>query len=91
MIIDTKEEEKIIDKIIEICNNPDKEQVRKDLRWDILGQFIGQSNAYEDIKKYVEKEMKEQWKDASRISWDNGWFGWSSAFVIMMDKILRLE
>lgn len=74
-------EEEIINGIINLCRS-DKpiNEIKKKLRYGIIGSFISTHNAFIGAKEALDKYMKDEFEEASQEVMDGGNYGWDMCF-----------
>lgn len=74
-------EEEIIIGIINLCrSDKDIDEIKKKLRYGIIGHFVAVHNDYISIKEALDKYMRDKFEEASQEVRDGGNYGWSMSF-----------
>jgi hypothetical protein len=86
-------EEEIINGIINLCrSDKDMDEIKKKLRYGIIGSFISTHNTFLSIKRALDKYMKDEFEEASQEIRDGGNYGWGMCFSQLLYNLkMKLE
>lgn len=86
-------EDEVITGIINLCrSDKDIDEIKKKLRYGIIGHFIAVHNDYISIKKALDEYMKDEFEEASQEIFDGGNYGWSMCFSQLLYNLkIKLE
>jgi len=73
--------DEVIKGIIELCrSNRDIEEIKKKLKYGIVGDFISSRNTFIGAKEALDKYMKDEFEEASQEVFDRNNYGWDMCF-----------
>ena len=82
-------EDELVTEIINICrNNKNIDEIKKELRYGIIGHFICCHNVIVSVKKTTEEFLKDRLEEASQEIFKHGNYGWHMCFHKMIENIV---